>query len=298
MIKVRVPATTANFGAGFDCLGMAISLYNYVYMDWSDRLLIKSLDGTRIPTNNLNLVYKSAEYLFKLSGKKDFKSLKILQKNNVPKARGLGSSSCCIVAGLFGANALLGSVFKKKELLNIATKLEGHPDNVAPCMFGGFVVSSVENEKVFYVRNNVSYNLKFVFFIPNFKLSTEKSRKILKDKIDLKDAVYNISRSSLLVSSILKGKFSNLEVSTKDKLHQDYRLKYIENGKEIFDISYKLGAYGVFLSGAGPSIVAIYDRSNISFEKEASLKLKEKGIVNFSISKLDVDKGGVVAQIT
>ncbi len=298
MVSVRVPATTANIGAGFDSLGLAVSLYNYVYFDWADEPQIKSLDKVRIPTTKENLIYKSAMHLFKIYGKKNIKSIKILQKNNIPIARGLGSSSCCIVAGLFGANALLGNVLNKKELLKIAAKIEGHPDNVAPCILGGFVTSAIDEDKVFYVKNNVGSNLKFVFFVPNFKLSTAKSRKVLREQVSLKDAVYNISRASLLVASILKGKFYNLNVAVRDKLHQDYRLKYIEGAGDIFKLSYGLGAYAVYLSGAGPSIVAICDRSNRFFEKNVSLKLKEKQMTNWHVLKLDVDSKGVVGQIT
>ena len=298
MISVRVPATTANIGAGFDSLGLAVSLYNYVYFDWADKPQIKSLDKVKIPTTKENLIYRSAMYLFKICGKKNVKPIKILQKNNIPITRGLGSSSCCIVAGLFGANALLGNILNKKDLLKIAAKIEGHPDNVAPCILGGFVVSAIDNNKVFYVKNNVISNLKFVFLVPNFKFSTEKSRKVLKEEVSLKDAVYNVSRASLLVASILKGKFYNLNVAVKDKLHQDYRLKCIKGAEEIFKFSYSLGAYAVYLSGAGPSIVAICDRSNRFFEKNISLKLKEKQMTNWNVLKLDVDNKGVVGHMT
>lgn len=298
MVSVKVPATSANIGAGFDSLGLAVSLYNYVYFDWADEPQIKSLDRVHIPTTKENLIYKSAMYLFKICGEKKIKPIKILQKNNIPMARGLGSSSCCIVAGLFGANALLGNVLNKKELLKIAAKIEGHPDNVAPCILGGFVASAIDEGRVFYVKNNISPGLKFVFLVPNFKLSTAKSRKVLREQVPLKDAVYNISRASLLVSSILKGKFYNLNVAVKDKLHQDYRLKYIEGAEDIFKLSYGLGACAVYLSGAGPSIVAICDRSNRFFEKNISLKLKEKNMINWRVLKLDIDNKGVVGRIT
>lgn len=297
MVEIKVPATSANLGAGFDCMGIAVNLYNYIYIDFSDKLEICSLDSSDIPTNSSNLIYKSALHLFDYCGFKDFKSIKIKQKNNIPQARGLGSSSACIVAGLFGANALLGNALKKNEILDIATKLEGHPDNVAPAIFGGFVVCVVENFKVYYLKNNISEKLNFIFFIPDFKTSTVKSRKTLKDNVSLKDAVFNISRSSFFVASILNKNFSDLNIAVKDRLHQTLRLKYIENGELIFKICYDLGALGVYLSGSGPSIVAICDRSNVSFKQHALDKMKENKIKGWDIHKFKADRNGISAQI-
>ena len=298
MVKVKVPATSANLGAGFDSVGLAINLYNYVYMDFSNELEIKSLDDFNVPINSSNLVYKSAKHLFNYCGFKKFKSLKIEQKNNIFAVRGLGSSSACIVAGLFGANALLNFPLKKEEILNIATKLEGHPDNVAPAIFGGFVVCAVEKDfKVFCLKNTVSKKLKFVVFVPNFKTSTEKSRKGLKPDVSLKDAVFNISRTGLLISSILNEKYEYLKIAVKDRIHQDFRLKYVENGEEIFKISYELGAYAVYLSGSGPSIVAICGEFCSSFKEDAVKKLKEKKIVNWNVFNFKADENGVSSQI-
>ncbi len=296
MVKIRVPATSANLGAGFDCMGVAVALYNYVYMDFSDRLEIVSLDGFKVPTGKANLIYKSAVFLFEACGFKNLKGLKIEQKNNIFQTRGLGSSSACIVAGLMGANALLGFPVKKRDILNMATKLEGHPDNVAPAIFGDMVVCAVGNGKVCYVKNRVSSKLKFVFFVPNFKMDTNKARQILKKEVSLKDAVFNISRAGLFISSIINGRFLNLKLAVQDRLHQSSRLNVIENGINIFRIAYKFGAYGVYLSGAGPSIVAICDRYNRYFERNVCFKLKELGIKGWSVFNFRVDRQGVVAE--
>ena len=296
MVKVKVPATSANVGAGFDCMGLAVKLYNYVYMDFSNDLKISSLDGLNVVNRKSNLIYKSAIYLFKFCGFKKFESLKIVQKSNIPQTRGLGSSSACIVAGLVGANSLLGLPLKNKEILNIANKLEGHPDNVAPAILGGFVVCAVKNNFVHYVKHNVNNKLKFVFLIPNFKMSTAKARKVLKKEVLLKEAIFNVSRASFFVSSILSEKFSNLKVAVEDKLHQKERLKLIENGDRIFKLAYSLGAYGVYLSGSGPSIVAICDCKNSNFEICLVKKLEDLKIKNWKVCNLKVDRKGVVAQ--
>ncbi len=296
MVKIRVPATSANIGPGFDCMGLAIRLYNYVYMDFSTDFEVVNMHGCRVVNKKSNLIYKAATYIFKFCGFKNFESLKIVQKSNIPQTRGLGSSSACIVAGLVGANFLLGSPLTNKEILNIANKLEGHPDNVAPAIFGGLVVCANENSNVFYVKHYVSKKLKFVFLIPNFKMSTAKARKVLKKEVSMNDAIFNVSRASFFISSILSGKFSDLNVAVKDKLHQSQRLKLIENGDIIFKVAYSLGAYGVYLSGSGPSIVAICDCRNSNFESFLLKKLKDLKINNWNVYDFRIDTKGVVAQ--
>ena len=143
-IKVSVPATSANVGSGFDALGLAVTLYNTVTFEESDKLDISAADGTRIPRNESNLVYRSAKGLFDKVGKK-IPPLKIVQTNPIPMARGLGSSSACIIAGLLGANRMLGDVLNTQELLTLATAIEGHPDNVAPALLGGLTSSVFED---------------------------------------------------------------------------------------------------------------------------------------------------------
>ena len=153
-IKVSVPATSANIGSGFDALGLAVTLYNTVTFEDSEVLDISSADGTRIPRGESNLVYRSAKGLFEKVGKQ-IPPLKITQTNPIPMARGLGSSSACIIAGLLGANRMLGDVLNTQELLTLATSIEGHPDNVAPALLGGLTSSVFEEGKVYSVKRNV-----------------------------------------------------------------------------------------------------------------------------------------------
>ncbi len=292
MVKITVPATSANLGAGFDTLGLALSLYNYIYIDYSDKLDIKSIDGVDIPTDSSNLIYISAIKLFELCGNKIPNGLKIEQKNNIPLSRGLGSSSACIIAGLLGANELLGSPMSKNDILNFATKLEGHPDNVAPALLGGMVTSVYNNSEVLYVKQEIGSNLNFFAIVPDFEMKTEKSRQILPSSISYRDAVFNISRAALFSASILQGKFENLRVASSDKLHQPYRLRLIPHSKEIFDASYNFGAYSVYLSGAGSSIISICDGCNSSFLNNMKCKLDGMGLENWKVLKLCVDNYG------
>ena len=175
-IKVSVPATSANIGSGFDALGLAVTLYNTVTFEESEVLDISSADGTRIPRGESNLVYRSAKGLFEKVGKQ-IPPLKITQTNPIPMARGLGSSSACIIAGLLGANRMLGDVLNTQELLTLATSIEGHPDNVAPALLGGLTSSVFEDGKVYSVKRNVDETLCFAAIVPDYKLLTEAAQQ-------------------------------------------------------------------------------------------------------------------------
>jgi homoserine kinase len=175
MIKVRIPATSANLGSGFDSLGLAVTLYNYVFMEEAEGCRITAIDGADIPTDETNLVYSAAKHLYGLCGR-PFPGLRILQENNIPLARGLGSSSACIVGGLIGANALLGNPVGRDEIIHIAAAIEGHPDNVAPAILGGLVTAALESGKVYYVKREIAADLRFVTFVPDFELQTSAAR--------------------------------------------------------------------------------------------------------------------------
>ena len=157
MIKIQIPATSANLGAGYDSLGLALDFYNQVNMEESDTVDITSLDGMRIPTDKTNLIYESANDLYKVCGK-TLKGLKLEQTNNIPMARGLGSSSACIVAGLVGANTMLGNPLTIDDLVDIAAQIEGHPDNTAPALLGGIVTAVFDGKKVHWVKQEVYTN--------------------------------------------------------------------------------------------------------------------------------------------
>ena len=167
-IKVSVPATSANVGSGFDALGLAVTLYNTVTFEESEKLDISAADGTRIPRNESNLVYRSAKGLFDKVGKK-IPPLRIVQTNPIPMARGLGSSSACIIAGLLGANRMLGDILNTQELLTLATSIEGHPDNVAPALLGGLTSSVYEDGVVYSVKRDVDQSLCFAAIVPDGK---------------------------------------------------------------------------------------------------------------------------------
>ena len=295
-VKILVPATSANVGAGFDALGLALSLHNTVTMEEWDKLDIMASDGSLVPTGTSNLIYRSAKAVYEQLGK-PIKGLRIRQENPIPMARGLGSSSACIVAGILGANALLGNPLTKRQMLTLATSIEGHPDNVAPAMLGGFVSSVFDEGQVFTARKEINEELAFAAFIPNFKLLTEKARAALPKNVDRRDAVYNLSRAALATAAFCDGDYELLRVATKDALHQQYRLPLIPGGERVFEIAWDLGAYAVYISGAGPTIMAVVHRDNCEFfEKAEEALLEQPETMAFSLRRMLADNTGAVVE--
>ena len=296
MIKVRVPATSANVGAGFDSLGLAVSLYNEFTFQEAPKLEIVSLDVSLIPNCPSNLVYRSAKAVFDQLDI-PMPGLRITQQNAIPMARGLGSSSSCIVAGILGANAMLGNKLTPRQMLTMATAIEGHPDNVTPAMLGGFVTSVFDEGQVYSVKKNIDTSLVFAAFIPNFKLLTEKARAALPQNVSHKDAVYNLSRAALATAAFCDGDYELLGVATKDKLHQQYRLPLIPGGDEIFAMANDLGAYATYISGAGPTIMAVVNKEDeLFFERAEAAMQEDEKMRAFALHRLLADNVGAVVE--
>lgn len=293
MIKIQIPATSANLGAGFDALGLALNYYNYVNIEEADGVKIVALDGNDIPTDETNLVYETAKTLYDICGK-SFTGLHIEQVNNIPMARGLGSSSACIIAGLVGANTLMENPLSLDDLVDLSAQIEGHPDNTAPALLGGIVTAVFDGKVVHWVKQEVHTSLKFVVVIPDFELKTEKARACLPKEVSHKDAVYNLSRAALFSASLLTGKYENLLTAVHDKLHQPYRMELIPHGREVFDIAYSLGAYASYISGAGPSLMAIVDHENEFFVGKMRFALDKMGLTEWTVKELQIDNKGTI----
>lgn len=291
-MKIKVPATSANMGSGFDALGIALTIYNEIEIEESDVLDISSLDDVEIPTTSDNLIFQSACRLYRECGKYEPKGMKILQTNVVPMARGLGSSSTCVAAGLLGANALLGNPVSREDLVNIACSIEGHPDNTTPALLGGLTSAAVENGRVYAVTLHVADKFRFAAFIPDFELKTSVARGVLPESVSRADAVYNLSRSALMAGSLATGNVENLHIAVQDKIHQPYRLGLIPGASDIFDLSYEYGSLATYISGAGPTIMSIIRRSDENFESVISEQLIERGLDNWHVVILDVDSRG------
>lgn len=266
-------------------------------MEVSDQIDITSSDGVDVPTDESNLIYWSAKHLYEECGKK-LPGLKIVQENNIPMTRGLGSSSACIVAGLLGANRFLGAPLNAQDLINLAAKMEGHPDNTTPALMGGLVTSAMEGGRIYSVSVPVADNIRFGVFIPPFELKTEVARGVLPAQYSREDAVYNLSRSALMASSLFSGSLQNLRVAVQDKLHQPYRKPFIPGLDTVFRLSYELGSYGTYISGAGPTVISITDDKGIGVFKEHALSsLEEKGISGWRFEELLADCAGAKIMI-
>ncbi|MBR4384253.1 MAG: homoserine kinase, partial [Selenomonadaceae bacterium] len=238
-VTVRVPGTSANCGPGFDCLGLATTIYNYLDLTLirSDKVIVEaSGEGAeKIPRGRKNLAWQAVKKLLEVTGHNEFKGAIIRMKNHVPLSRGLGSSSTAIVAGLTAANEIVGSPLNRQELLKLATELEGHPDNVAPAIFGNFTVSVMDGGEVQTFSFRPRIKLKLVVAVPDFELSTRLARKVLPKKVSRADAIFNISRASMLVAALVEGREELLPLAFDDAIHQPYRKKLVPGMTEDFD---------------------------------------------------------------
>lgn len=289
MINVRVPATSANFGPGFDSLGVALNLYNrFSFEEIPEGLEI--VGGIESEDKTDNLIYISMLRTFNKIGYKP-KGIRIKIDSDIPPSRGLGSSASCIVGGVIGANEIAGSPLSQDDIFKLATDIEGHPDNIAPALFGGFITSLMDSEGIYYNRLDVAKGIRFTAIIPDFKLSTKDARAVLPTSVSYKDAVENINRATLLISSLSNGRFDLLKHSLKDKLHQPYRGKLIKGFDEVLDKIYEFKALGGYLSGAGPTIMAIINDKDNNFKNEIENYLKSINY-NWEVVDLQMDLEG------
>ena len=266
-LKVRIPATSANFGSGFDVFGSALKLYNEIEVQSPEikneklRIEIEGEGKKELPANEKNIVWQAMKKVFALL-KFTPSNLYIKLNNRIPIARGLGSSASARIGGLVIANRICGNKLSEKEIIKIAVELEGHPDNVVPAMVGGFCVVVRNKDEIEYIKFNMPENLQAVLCIPEIKVLTEYARKILPMNIPYEDAVFNCSRAALLVSAISKKKFGLMKIAMEDRLHQKYRKKLIPAMDDVFSSALKSGCLGVALSGSGPTIIAIVDKNS------------------------------------
>jgi len=273
MVRVSVPATSANLGPGFDTLGVALELRNVIEMDESgvDDVVIEveGAGGGALENPAQNMVYQAARQVFERLGYAP-NGLLIRERVAIPVARGMGSSAAAIVGGLVAANALVAQMtgrpgLDRTELLRIAVAIEGHPDNVTPAMVGGFTVSCVDDERgPLHLRFDPPRTLRAVVVMPEVQIKgkkTEQSRGVLPAEVPLKDAVYNLNRTALLVAALAQGRTDLLGVAMQDRLHQPYRATLVPGLRSVFEAARAAGALGVALSGAGPRVIAFVGES-------------------------------------
>lgn len=259
-VRVQVPASTANLGPGFDTLGMALNLYAWIEMGFSDQtkihLLGEQLKG--IPDTKSNLIYKVAQMVFDAAGE-SHPELEISMYSDIPLTRGLGSSASAIVGGMVAANALIQSPLSLNTIFQLATRLENHPDNVGASLFGGLVVSMWDGLQAQHLRIALDAKIEVLVVIPDFQLSTEVARNALPSHVSMKEAVFNVGHSSLLVAALAQGDLVMIKHAMKDRLHQPYRMKLVPGMEVILQGAVDHGALGCALSGAGPTLLALVD---------------------------------------
>lgn len=262
-VCVKVPASTANLGPGFDCLGMALNLYTWIEMSFADETTIH-LYGDHVqgvPRDKSNLIYEVAQQVFAKAGM-PMRELEISMFSEIPLARGLGSSASAIVGALFAANRLIGEPLTKQQLFDMAVSIERHPDNVGASIFGGIITAMWDGEQASHVRIEPHERLEALVVIPEFELSTKHARSVLPEQVPRSDAVFNLSRSSVLVAALMSGRFEFIREAMKDKLHQPYRAQLVPGLPEILANAPNHGALGVALSGAGPTMLALVDAAS------------------------------------
>ncbi len=292
--EIRVPATSANLGPGFDGLGLAVNLYNQFEISLSSDGINRiegegSSKGVRGPDN---LFFRAFKNLFEKSGAQA-PLLHVRVRGNVPMARGLGSSSTAIVAGILAANHLAGKragrkrgLYEMDQLLLAATREEGHPDNVVPALLGGLVASVQTSDRVIVHCAMPHPKWRLAMFIPDYPLKTKKARRAIPKTIPHADAVYNLTRTPLVMDCLIKGRKDDLGAVLSDRLHEPYRKKLIPGFEEITDAARKAGASAAYLSGAGPILAA--------FCWGESLARKVTAAMSQAANRIDVGGNGMV----
>ena len=283
-IQVIAPATTANLGPGYDCLGLALDLWNRLEVtsagvDDGDkpRVEIVGEGSGELETNEENLVYRAMEFLFSEAGQ-EMPPVQLKCYNEIPLARGLGSSAAAIAGGLTAANAICSESFSSNDLLEMAATIEGHPDNVAAAVLGGLQLVVSAQNRLYTAAINIPPDLSAVLFIPELRIATADARSVLPEKVSVADAVHNISRTALLVAGMATNRPEFLAIATEDRLHQPYREPLFPAMKLLFRAALDAGALGAFLSGSGSTVLALTQGREMTVAYEMAEAAKQAGV--------------------
>ena len=297
-VVVDVPATTANLGPGFDCLGAALDLNNRFAMRRIEgggerfELIIEGSEGSHLRGGPENLVYRAAQRVWKAAGLEPV-ALEARVRLAVPPARGLGSSATAIVAGLMGANALVGEPLSKEKLLELAIDIEGHPDNVVPSLLGGLCMTAKAASKRWrVVRCEWTPSVKAVVAIPSIRLSTSEARRAMPKAIPVGDAVVNLGALTLLLQGLRTGNGDLISDGMHDRLHEPYRWRLIKGGDQVKQAAMDAGAWGCAISGAGPSVLALCEEDKGPAVSRAMVKAWEAAGVASRAPVLNLQTSG------
>ncbi len=300
MYRITVPATTANIGPGFDAMGLALNLFLSIDvkpLETDEQLVFWSDPNMEPLSDDRNLILNSLKTTLRRLNM-EFKGFELnIRDCQIPVSRGLGSSASAIVAGIVAANEICGRKMSQRDIVEWATELEGHPDNVAPAILGGMSVSfQSPSGDVFTTQIPVPMQLGFAVMVPDFELSTKLAREALPKSYSKADCIHNLSRAAYLVASFNNGSLDGLREALDDKVHQPYRIGLIQDGERVLSASKSIGAIGEFISGAGPTLISLYEKSNASFKGELEKELSTLS-TNWSLLDLDVCRQGVTVEV-
>jgi homoserine kinase len=286
-VTVRVPATSANLGPGFDCLGLALDLWSTIRLEAGER-------ATEAGDAMAQMATKAAHRVFERTRREPPPGLSAHYDGEIPIARGLGASALARVGGVLAANAIVGDPLDREELLSIATELEGHADNAAPAMFGGLQVSVVEGKSVLHERAPLPDGLSAVLFVPDLRMPTRESRKLLPPQLSRADAVHNTGRAALLVAAMSAGRFDLLDAATQDKLHQKPRSKLFPAMFAIFDAAKAAGAHCAYLSGGGSTICALASENEQGIADAMAERARSREMQGYTIVTRPTEMGAEI----
>jgi homoserine kinase len=297
-VTVRVPATTANIGPGFDCLGAALNLYNqFSFSPAIAETEITAIgpEAKKVQTDRSNLAYRAYAHLYQHLGQTP-PPLQLNIALGVPLSRGLGSSATAIVAGLLGGNALAGNPLDNTQILKLAIALEGHPDNVAPALLGGCCLCASGLEPQTWTICDLPWadSLVPILAIPEFELETRTARQVLPKACTYAEAIFNTAHLGLLVRGLQTGQGEWLQAALQDQLHQPYRQRLIPGYAAVYDAALTAGAYGLVISGAGPSLLALVDLGHSSVVAAAMQAAWANQGVSSQVQSLKLDLQGAI----
>jgi len=291
-VIVRVPATSANIGPGFDVLGLALGLHNEVTAEESDRVavVVEGEGAGALPTGADNVVARAVRQAFEIAGR-PFRGVTLRCVNRIPPSRGLGSSAAAWVAGLVAGSALAGDTLSREALLDAAARAEGHPDNVAAALLGGLTVSCASGDRITAISLPVPPAVRWVVLIPDAQGSTREARAVLSPTVSRADAVFNLQRVSLLLAALGGGRLDLLPTALDDRLHQPARWRLFPWLPAAVAAARAAGALGCVLSGAGPSLLAAVEGPGDAVARAMETALRGEGGSGRAVT-LTVDRTG------
>lgn len=298
-VKIAVPATTANLGPGFDCIGAALSLYNhftFTPLEASEPALeirVSGVEAERVRTDESNLAYQAFLKFFEYTGK-PAPSVRFDIELGIPLARGLGSSATAIVGGLVGANLLTGSLLSETEVMQLAIEMEGHPDNVVPALLGGCRLAATAEDSTWEICEIPWHeDVVPIVAIPDFELSTAEARSVLPATYSRADAIFNAAHLGLLLRGLEAGNGEWLRVALQDRIHQPYRQALIAGYEGVRNAAISAGAWGLVISGAGPTLLALADATAAESVQAAMAQAWQQAGISPQVHALKLDRQGV-----